>query len=314
MWPRCENWGIARLSHEEMVYQPKTYYHYENDTDVDIYILDTGIRLDHEEFEGRAQWCYTTAFPLESDKDFSDANTDNHGHGTHVAGTAIGRVYGSGKRAKAISIKVLNHQGYGFLWDVLIGLIKSFIRIWLTGRRAVINMSLIAEEPVPIMEEILYDLYHYFNVPTVVAAGSFNRPACMYAPASMGGRNKTVITVAATDRDDYLVYRSNYGVCVDLLAPGQCIRAAYHTCKTCYRTLHGSSSSAAFVSGILARYIAVNPSVQGDDLKQWVLDSAVPDKISIPNWKSQTPNLLAQSECYRTCDGTVINSYNGNGA
>ena len=67
---------------------------------VSIYIVDTGVYLNHPEFRGasgssRAQWgadcttgtCYTAFPPAEA----GAANGDCAGHGTHCAGTAAGR-------------------------------------------------------------------------------------------------------------------------------------------------------------------------------------------------------------------------------
>jgi len=55
-------------------------------TDVDMYIVDTGIMLEHEDFEGRAEWGFTASYvgAKEPDKDLN-------GHGTAVAGAAAGR-------------------------------------------------------------------------------------------------------------------------------------------------------------------------------------------------------------------------------
>ncbi|KAJ7629846.1 hypothetical protein B0H17DRAFT_1187806 [Mycena rosella] len=65
---------------------------------VDIYVLDSGIRRDHSEFEGRATY----------GANFSGVpgNGDNHGHGTWVAAVAAGKTYGVANCANIISVKV----------------------------------------------------------------------------------------------------------------------------------------------------------------------------------------------------------------
>ncbi|KAG9084598.1 subtilisin-like serine protease [Ceratobasidium sp. UAMH 11750] len=63
---------------------------------VDIYGIDTGIYTDHECFGGRARWGATFGgYP----------DRDGHGHGTHTAGTAVGRTYGKACAANIIAVK-----------------------------------------------------------------------------------------------------------------------------------------------------------------------------------------------------------------
>ena len=49
-------WGLARVSHREL--EPSTSYYYDNEggKGVTAYVIDTGIKDDHEEFENRASW------------------------------------------------------------------------------------------------------------------------------------------------------------------------------------------------------------------------------------------------------------------
>jgi len=67
VWEKTKVSGKMRLGNFSYVANPENL--------VDIYVIDTGINIDHEEFEGRAFWGTTT--PAGED------NTDPHGHGTH---------------------------------------------------------------------------------------------------------------------------------------------------------------------------------------------------------------------------------------
>ena len=70
--------------------------------------------MEHLDFEGRAEWGKTV---------IPDApDTDDHGHGTHVAGIAGGTTFGAAKKAKLIAVKALNYRGRGTFSDVIQGL------------------------------------------------------------------------------------------------------------------------------------------------------------------------------------------------
>jgi cerevisin len=78
-----------------------------------VYVIDTGINIKHEEFQGRASWGKT--MPL------NDEDEDGNGHGTHCAGTIASRKYGVAKKANVIAVKVLGSNGSGTMSDVVAG-------------------------------------------------------------------------------------------------------------------------------------------------------------------------------------------------
>jgi subtilisin family serine protease len=69
-------WGVDR---SDQIVGTNNQYQYERDGDnVDVYILDTGVYIEHRDFEGRAR----------HGADFTgEGNYDGYGHGSHVAGT-----------------------------------------------------------------------------------------------------------------------------------------------------------------------------------------------------------------------------------
>ena len=105
--PTCNiPWGLDRIDPEGLI---DCQYNIGDLTGLNshLYITDTGILTNHQEFIGRLG--NGISF-VEGDKSTSDCN----GHGTHIAGTAAGTKYGVAKKAILHSVKVMNCQGYGF--------------------------------------------------------------------------------------------------------------------------------------------------------------------------------------------------------
>jgi subtilisin family serine protease len=69
-----------------------------------IYIIDSGVKITHQKFEGRASYGYNAV---------GGTNDDENGHGTHVAGTASSQTYGVARFANIISVKVMGRDGSG---------------------------------------------------------------------------------------------------------------------------------------------------------------------------------------------------------
>ena len=107
------------------------------------YVLDTGVFVDHPEFEGRARWGVTIP---------NDIDKDRAGHGTHVAGTIASKTYGVAKHANITAVKVLYTESKGSLGDVIAGIkwaVEDAARLKGSAitsnsnfKGAVINMSL----------------------------------------------------------------------------------------------------------------------------------------------------------------------------
>ena len=100
---RQENatWGLGSISHRA---PNSTEYLYDESAGEGTwaYVLDTGIYIEHEEFEGRAHLGYN-AFP-------NLAFEDTDVHGTHCAGTIASRKYGVAKKANVIDVKVFGDE------------------------------------------------------------------------------------------------------------------------------------------------------------------------------------------------------------
>ena len=261
---------------------------------VDVYIVDTGILVEHEEFQPDRATCEFVA------TDAGDVCTDDHGHGTHVAGIAGGNVYGVAKKAKIIGVKVLDANGEGTYAGVLSGLTWIWNQVNSNGRPSVINMSLGGPEDTTFDNAVrsLLDL----GIPVVAAAGNFLRTdACNTSPARIGGEGGNAVTVMASDINDAFADFSDCGPCADIIAPGVNILSAVATAPNAYHNANGTSMATPYVCGVIARYLAQNPEKTPAELKAWVVSEAIDDVIGgIPSVGAcaGTPNKLLHAGCY----------------
>jgi cerevisin len=110
-------WGLARVSHRDRL-KFTTFSKYEFDektagAGVKVYVIDTGVNIQHVDLEGRATWGATIPS--------GDPDEDGNGHGSHCAGTIAGRKYGVAKKAEPVAVKVLRSNGSGTMSDVVQG-------------------------------------------------------------------------------------------------------------------------------------------------------------------------------------------------
>jgi len=106
-------WGLDRIDQANLPLDSNYTYNADG-TGVRAYIIDTGILSTHAEFAGRME-------------QGSNATGDNlgtedcNGHGTHVAGTVGGTVYGVAKKVTLVPVRVLDCAGSGSWSGVIAG-------------------------------------------------------------------------------------------------------------------------------------------------------------------------------------------------
>ncbi|MFM9014927.1 MAG: S8 family peptidase [Candidatus Nanopelagicus sp.] len=263
-------WGLNRIDQEDL---PLTGgYTYESEgLGVDVYVIDTGILSSHNEFTG-------TFKPGRNFVKDSRGTEDCNGHGTHVAGTIAGSKYGVAKQASVIPVRVLNCRGSGSTSDIIAGI--NWI-ITVNSATAIANLSLGGGASISLdaaVDNLIDD-----RVSVVVAAGNSSANACNYSPARVG----RAITVAASDSSDKFATFSNFGNCVDLIAPGVSITSAWKAigkCSSnCFNTINGTSMAAPHVAGVVARLLSAK-------LSSSVLTNASINKVT--GLPSGTPNKL----------------------
>lgn len=125
-------WGMVRISqHVRSLSQPY-YYNDLAGAGVTAYIVDTGILVTHQEFGGRATFGANFVSGA--------LNTDDSGHGTHLAGIIGSNTYGMAKKVKLVGVKVLDAQGSGSMSGVVAGM--DWVAQKAVAGETVVNMSL----------------------------------------------------------------------------------------------------------------------------------------------------------------------------
>lgn len=246
---------------------------------VNIYILDTGVRTTHQDFDTRASPAvdYSGANPIECNGDLECAK-DNQGHGTHCAGTAAGTTYGVASQANVFGVKVLGDDGAGGLVQI-IGSIDYLATS--SNRPAIGSMSLGGQCPLgfcgllaPIKDAV--DSAVASGVTIVVAGGNSNSDACGFMPAFV----PAAITVGSTDSEDVRSYFSNYGSCTDIWAPGSAITSASHEDDSGAKTFSGTSMACPHVAGGAALVLEQNPGFVAEQVLDALLSNAATNYIT----------------------------------
>ncbi|WP_034269290.1 S8 family peptidase [Haloechinothrix halophila] len=259
--------------------------------DVDVAVIDTGADLDHPDLNIYREGAKNCSL-------LSLSANDEHGHGTHVAGTVgaiddANGVVGMAPGARIWPVKVLNALGAGFTSDVICGIDYVAAN---ADQIEVANMSLggsgsddgnCGNTDGDAQHQAICDAVDA-GVTFVVAAGNDAEDAKDFVPAAYD----EVITVSAladfngqpgggaeptcrSDVDDTFADFSNYGEDVDLIAPGVCIESTWLYGD--YNTISGTSMASPHVAGGAALYKANNPSASPEQVKQALQDAGTTD-------------------------------------
>jgi subtilisin family serine protease len=273
-------WGLDRIDQRDLPLN-NTYVYNATGSGVMAYIIDTGIRVTHAQFGGRASHGRDT---VSSDNDASDCN----GHGTHVAGTVGGSTYGVAKSVSLVAVRVLDCGGSGSTSGVIAGV------DWVTGNHqagqgASANMSLGGGASSSLDTAVRNSIAD--GISYAVAAGNgdiFGNPqnACSGSPA----RVAEAITVSATNSSDQKASWANYGTCVDIFAPGVSVVSAWYTSDTATNTISGTSMATPHVAGAAALYLQGNPGASPPTIAAALTSNATTGKVQSPGTGS--PNRL----------------------
>jgi subtilisin family serine protease len=268
------SWGLDRIDQSATAGDGKYTYPDSAGTGVTAYIIDTGVRISHQDFAGRASSGFDAI-------DNDDTAQDGNGHGTHVAGTVAGQAHGVAKKAKIVAVRVLDNSGSGTTEQVVAGI------DWVTQHHSgpsVANMSLGGgvDEALDSAVKKAIDS----GVTFAVAAGNESADASTSSPA----RVPEALTVASSTKDDEQSDFSNFGTGVDLYAPGSDITSDWNTGDSATDTISGTSMATPHVTGAAAVYLAGHPDATPAQVAEALTGGASADKIS--NASDGTPNKL----------------------
>lgn len=268
-------WGIDRVDQASLPLST-TFTSADQGAGVTAYVVDTGVLTNHQEFTGRTGNGYSAIAD-------GRGTLDCNGHGTHVAGTIAGSTYGVAQAATIVPVRVLDCAGSGFLSSVVAGL-DWIAQNSIPGAPAVVNLSLGGGVSATLDSAVENLVARGMTV--VVAAGNSAISACDASPARTPG----ALTVGASDINDRFASFSNFGSCVDMVAPGVSITSAWITGDTSTAVLSGTSMAAPHVAG-LAAVLMTKGYLQPSEVEFRLESAAVAAISGLP---TATPNLLAQ--------------------
>ncbi|MFE2354979.1 S8 family peptidase [Streptomyces parvulus] len=272
--PNPPSWGLDRIDQRNLPLNSSYTYPDSAGQGVTAYVVDTGVRITHGDFGGRASYGYDAI-------DNDNTAQDGHGHGTHVAGTVAGSAYGVAKKAKIVGVRVLDNSGSGTTAQVVAGI------DWVARnavKPAVANMSLGGGADSALDTAVRNAIAS--GVTFVVAAGNESTNASTKSPA----RVTEAITVGATTSSDARASYSNYGSVLDLFAPGSSITSAWNTGDSATNTISGTSMASPHVAGAAALHLAANPTATPAQVATALTSAATTGVVTNPG--SGSPNRL----------------------
>jgi thermitase len=319
-----EQWGLAKVA------GPAAWNIAWADPSIAIAIVDTGVSQTHWDLQGQTWYnpgesgadpltgARTCDAPIAHNGLDDDGNgyiydcrgwdfvtgdadpTDEHGHGTVVAGIASAAtdntnpeapgsyegVAGMGRQASLMALRVLDSGGYGYAFDIAAGIDYATAQ-----GAAVVNLSLTfppttADSPDIEIIRRAVAAAHAAGVLAIGASGNQRNNGVSY-PAQLPG----VLAVGASTRQDTRTWFSNYGARLDLVAPGEGIYSTLaapglHGYGYFHNTGSGTSFAAPHVAGTAALVRGLRPDLSQEAICELIRHSA--DDVGEPGFDTFT--------------------------
>lgn len=270
---RYASWGIDPDKHLASINLKQSWTKFKKNKDIVVAVIDTGIQGDHAFLAGNIHVIGGKSSTTNYGVDFSgekvtNTPSDQHGHGTHVAGI-VKSIFPD---VKLLALKYYNPKASGQAnLDATIKALKYAV----DNNVDVINYS--GGGPEASVEELrVLKEAEKKGILVIAAAGNersnIDDKRHAYYPASYGLSN--IITVGAHDDGLNIIPSSNFGKnSVDIAAPGHRIRSAIPHNGAGYMT--GTSQATAFVTGVAAMIKSKHPKMKYDQIKNIILSSSL---------------------------------------
>lgn len=265
-------WGLSAISNANPPSSSGSY-HYDSTAGAGTfaYVLDSGIYLEHQEFQGRAVFGADTS-GVASEKR----------HGTLVAAIINGATYGVAKKATVVDVQVLGDET-GTTSGIIAGISWTVNDVVAKKRagKSVINMSLTGGSSTILNDAVQKAIDAGITV--VAAAGNSNQDASTLSPAN----HPNVITVAGSNKKYQRWTHSNWGSVCDIFAPGEDILSASPNSISASRVSSGTSEAAPHVAGVVAYLLGLEgsrtPAQVWTRLQELAIKGKITDTKGVPN-------------------------------
>ncbi len=233
--------------HHAKIQSPQAWDITQGTTNIVVAVLDTGVDASHPDLAGKVLAGYNY---IANTSNF----TDDHGHGTAVAGTAAATgnngvgVAGVAIKNCILPVKVLDSTGNGSYSAIANGITFAANK----GAR-IINLSVAGSSSSSTLQSAVDYAWNKNSV--IVAAAGNNANNTPQYPAACNH----AVAVSATDSSDNLASFSSYGSYVTVSAPGQGIVTT--TKGGSYSSWSGTSFASPVAAGVAALVASANPQL-----------------------------------------------------
>ena len=238
-----------------------------------VYLVDTGLYADHEQFTGRnINYLYSN---------FGTDFTDNSGHGTAVGSVIVGNTQGVSKDATLHVVKLFDsNTGNITIGEILDALDAVLVHHNSNDSSKVKVVCLPWTIP---QNNFLDNKITEMNASNLIVVASAGNNGTDVNTVSPGGVD-VVLTVGAIDQDykvtaftnvpwsnPTLSYHNNYGSALDIFAIGVDVSCADKTSTDSYSLISGTSISAGIVAGAAIQWALKLPNKNSTELKDIIL-------------------------------------------